>query len=213
MKGKYRYLLGKNGKLKLLLLSHKDLVQLTYKLWEKIQIVHRQNPFDLIIEINRGGMVGGRYLSDFMGRLPVVSITLQSYRDIAQRKAVQELQGLNVKIKGKKVLIVDELTDGGPTFKKALEIVNGRKPREVKTAAWFKKPNSSFTPDFFVDEVDEWIVFPYEVRETMKCLSNQLVTDKKLRQGLWKYYHYLGLSLRQIGVLWQANNSLSITNK
>jgi len=68
----------------------------------------------------------------------------------------------------KKVLIVDDLSDTGCTFRKVI-MAGNKKSRDMDcikpnicTAAIFKHKDSSFSPDFYVRENNVWIDFPYE---------------------------------------------------
>ena len=57
-----------------------------------------------------------------------------------------------------KILVVDDLVDSGQT----MSVVTKLFANKVKTAVLFRKPTTKFEPDFFVAEVGEWVVFPYE---------------------------------------------------
>ena len=74
-------------------------------------------------------------------------------------------QPLSVDIKGKKILIVDDISDSGKSLKLAEEHVSSRNPAEIKTATIHYKPGSIFTPDFFMFRTEAWIVYPWEREE------------------------------------------------
>jgi hypothetical protein len=38
-------------------------------------------------------------------------------------------------------------------------------PAVIETAVMFKKPWSKTEPDYYLEEVEEWIVFPFELGE------------------------------------------------
>src|SRR5690349_17332105 len=89
-------------------------------------------PFDQIICIARGGLTFGHLLSDYL-RIPIASITIQSYTDIQKQGKVQITAGLKSQIKDKKILLVDDIADSGKTLKRAISYLNRFGPKEIKT--------------------------------------------------------------------------------
>ena len=65
---------------------------------------------------------------------------------------------------GNNLLIVDDISDGGNTFIKLLEKING--PANITTAALLKRRGTAYTPKFVGMEIlgSEWIIFPWEER-------------------------------------------------
>ena len=43
--------------------------------------------------------------------------------------------------------------------------------KSIHTASFFVKPHSEFQPDFYVREVDAWVIFPNEIRESITNLT------------------------------------------
>jgi len=128
--------------------------------------------FDYLIAINRGGAVLGRYLSDLL-TVPMGAFAMASYVGVNLRKELKITQELNLDLKDKNILIVDEICDSGTTFIKALDYVNLFSPAQIQTAALVVKPHASYKPDFWVQEIDKWVVFPYEMIETFKATKDQ----------------------------------------
>jgi len=126
---------------------------------------------DLLVAVARGGWVIGRMLSDILGVKRAVGITISSYEDVGKRKGEPViLQPLNIDIRGLRVLVVDDIVDTGATLKVAVDHVRGKGALEVKSAAPYVKPWSTFRPDYYVRIVDKWVVFPYEYFETLESL-------------------------------------------
>jgi len=74
-------------------------------------------------------------------------------------------QELNVDIRGKRVLLVDDVADTGESLILAKEKVLVLNPSELKVATLNYKPKSKIKPDFFVEETLKWLVYPWEIRE------------------------------------------------
>lgn len=66
-----------------------------------------------------------------------------------------------VSARGRRVLIVDEITTSGDTLRLALAAVREVGPAEVRTATSFVRPRQ-YRPDYFALETDSLIVFPWD---------------------------------------------------
>src|SRR5688572_11933141 len=120
---------------------------LTQKLAAAILNTEKQ-PFDQIICIARGGLTFGHLLSDYL-RVPIASITIQSYTDIQKQGKVKITAGLKSQIKGKRILLVDDIADTGKTLKRATSYLSLFKPKSITTVTMFYKPKSTMRPDYF----------------------------------------------------------------
>ncbi|HEU0013942.1 MAG TPA: phosphoribosyltransferase family protein [Longimicrobium sp.] len=77
-----------------------------------------------------------------------------------------------VAARGRRVLIVDEITTSGDTLRLALAAVREVGPAEVRTATSFVRPGG-YRPDFHALETEDLIVFPWD-RQVMD--EGELVT-------------------------------------
>lgn len=64
-------------------------------------------------------------------------------------------------VRGRRVLIVDEITTSGDTLRLALAAVREHAPEEVRTATSFVKPGG-YRPDYHALETGALIVFPWD---------------------------------------------------
>lgn len=132
----------------------------------------RGQRFDLIIGIARGGIPVAMVISDELG-IKVDIINVKSYEGIAERGRPKIISTLTEEVRGKKVLVVDDLVDEGATMQTVLKYLAKEKPGTLKTAVLFKKPWSKFEPDFCLETLDEWVVFPWERGEVGRILEDQ----------------------------------------
>ena len=137
---------------------------LTHALSDKL----KDEDFDSVVCINRGGLVVGRVLSDALG-LPLGVISAKSYDvgkvDSAGKVVVDEKVSIVGDV-GRKVLIVDDIADNGGTFMAVKSFFEDERGLSVLTAAVFRKEGCAIDVDFCASEVGrEWIVMPYEVCE------------------------------------------------
>lgn len=136
--------------------------------------------FDLIIGIARGGIPVAMVVSDHLNvKLDIINV--KSYNGIAERGAPRILTTLTEAVKGKNVLLVDDLVDQGETMATVSKYLRSQGPAVLKTAVLFKKPWSTTDPDYFLETVDKWIVFPWELGEVnrLRVARGEVLTQEK----------------------------------
>lgn len=134
---------------------------------------------DVIVGISRGGLLPARILSDLLDNTHLANIKVEFYVDIDQTKEVPVItQPVSVSVKDKRVLIVDDITDSGQSFRLVWETL-AQEAAEVKTVTIYHKPWSCFTPDIYARETEAWVIFPWEFRETTKKLGKRLLEEGK----------------------------------
>jgi len=136
-----------------------------------LQIRKSKKQFDLIVAIARGGLALSQLLSDNL-TLPIASFTIQSYKDLKQETLPHIVYGLNAKLKGKKILLVDDVCDTGKTFLRGISYLEelGAKRTHITTCSIHYKPHAKYIPNFYIGTSTSWIIYPYEVRETIQQL-------------------------------------------
>lgn len=145
-------------------------------------LLETDTTFDEIVAIARGGLTLGHLLTDSL-RLPICSITIQSYTDIQKQGELRITAKLGKHISGKRILLVDDIADSGKTLKRAVSYLKRFHPASITTVTMFYKPQSVFRPDYFVEETKKWVIFPTEITETILLLRNKLSNDELLELG------------------------------
>jgi hypoxanthine phosphoribosyltransferase len=130
-----------------------------------IELAKKISPIpNIIVSIGKGGLIPGVILAE-MFECNNLNLGLKSYKG-QQRESIHEYQGLNgyEGLKDANILIVDDLTDSGETFKYAVNKFIGNGCERITTASVFYKPCSIFKPDYYALESDKnlWIVHPWE---------------------------------------------------
>ena len=136
--------------------------KLTSELAEKVRGAGRA--FDLVIGIARGGIPVAMVVADHLN-VRIDFINVKSYSGIAERGPPKILSTLTETIQDKSILLVDDLVDQGDTMQAIKLHLAENRPRLLETAVLFKKPWSKTEPDYYLEVVDKWIVFPFELGE------------------------------------------------
>lgn len=136
---------------------------------------------DIIVGLSRGGLVPARMLSDMLWIKDLISIKTEHWgiTATASGKAVLKDPG-RLNIEGKKVLVVDDITDTGQSMKLAYDFIMQEKPAELRTATMLHITRSTFIPDFYAEVVDEknwaWFIFPWNVYEDLDNLVSRILS-------------------------------------
>ncbi len=137
--------------------------------------------YDLVVGIARGGIPVAMVLSDHLN-VKVDFVNVKSYNDIGKRSPPRILSTLTEAIQDEDILLVDDLVDQGDTLTLMKGYLSQQKPRTLETAVLFKKPWSKTQPDYYLEEVSEWVVFPFELGEMGRlraAMESDLKTDQK----------------------------------
>ena len=153
-------------------LSWDDIEKLTKKLAEKIK--KSRFKFDWIVGISRGGLVPARIISDYFDCPRLAVMRVEFYKSVGKTRDFPRItQPLQVRIKGKNVLVVDDVADTGRSLIVADDHIKRKGAKEIKIATLHYKPVSIFKPDFYVEKTNAWIIYPWEKKETERMLKKE----------------------------------------
>lgn len=128
---------------------------------------------DIIVGICRGGWIPARILSDLLDNSNLASIKSESYNGIGTATHQPVItQHLSTGVKGKKVLLVDEVADSGYSLKLIIDYIYRQGASEIKTATLYYKLASAVKPDYFEEETSKWIIFPWDTKEAIRDIYN-----------------------------------------
>lgn len=141
-----------------------------YQLARKLAWQVRVNHFDpeIIVAISRGGLMPARILSDHLNLFDLATLKVEHYHAVHKEKSAKVRYPLTAEVGGRRVLLVDDVSDSGDTFQVAIEHLFTRgEPASLRTAVLHHKRVSSFVPDYFAEEVVEWrwLIYPWAIME------------------------------------------------
>lgn len=133
---------------------------------------------DIIIGVTRGGLVPAMNLSDLLGIKDILALKVEHWGITATKSGKAELKvPLHASIDGKRVLLVDDLTDTGESIEVSLNHLKELNPAEIKTATLLHKSQSEFIPDFYAEDREEWrwIILPWNLNEDLTNLAGRIL--------------------------------------
>lgn len=125
-----------------------------------------------VVALARGGLVPATIIANQLGVRQVYSLGVSSYE---QYTTGEEKPGeldmyqripTNIKKCNKDdyVLIVDDISDRGGTFKYAEQYITNVVGGQVITMSLVIRPDTKYTPTYYCDIInkDRWVIFPWE---------------------------------------------------
>jgi hypoxanthine phosphoribosyltransferase len=156
--------------------SWEDIYSMCIKLADQIK-ESRFKP-DLIVAVARGGWIPGRIMSDLLCNSNVASLKAEFYKDVAETNGKPIIsQKVSAPVKGKRILVVDDVADTGKSLKAVRDYLKKLRPLEIRIATLHHKPKSILKPDYCIGETDAWIVYPHERHEFVKDMVRKFKKD------------------------------------
>lgn len=119
---------------------------------------------DHVIGIARGGLPLAIHASHILEAS--VGVVWATHYDGTERKEGVEVDnyGMVDVEDGNSILIIDDIVDTGKTMEAVVERTRnqGVVDVEVTTASMHVKPDREFDPDYWAEETDKWVVYPWE---------------------------------------------------
>jgi hypoxanthine phosphoribosyltransferase len=140
---------------------------------------------ELIVGVSRGGLIPARVLADLLGNTNLTSVGAELYSGVSKPKIEPTLTyPVSASVDKRKVLVVDEVADTGKSLRLVREHLAQRGAEEVRIATVYIKPCSTVKPDYWVKETRKWIVFPWEIRETIHKIIQQTGEKGKCEESI-----------------------------
>lgn len=160
--------------------SWEEIHEFTKKTIEKI----KKSDFypDIVIALSRGGLIPARLLCDFLRIKNCLAIKVDHWGITATKNGKAKIShSLNMDLTGKKVLIVDDITDTGQSMELSKKHIEELNPSVVKTATLIHLKNSKHVPDFYGHERKDWawFIFPWNYREDIITLIEKIGKGEK----------------------------------
>ena len=143
-------------------LSWAEIDELVTKLAERVG-----DNYDALLVITRGGMIPACLVSQRRNWRNILVAAVQFYTGVGttrQTPIFLQFPG-DTLISGKRLLVVDDIWDSGKTIAAVKQRLDTSAAIYEVAVLHYKPGNSQVEgqPDYYIQETDEWIVYPWEL--------------------------------------------------
>lgn len=138
---------------------------------ERIKLVAAEINNDLknkdpifIAVLNGSFMFAGDLMKEVSIPCEITFVRIASYRGMSTTKDLKEVLGLNEDIKGRTVVIVEDIVDTGHTIERLIQQFTALEPKEIKVATLLFKPKAlikDVKPDYVALEIPNDFIVGY----------------------------------------------------
>ncbi|XCB30271.1 phosphoribosyltransferase [Arcanobacterium hippocoleae] len=118
---------------------------------------------DIVVAIARGGLVLAGALTYALGVKLSDAVNIEFYTDVHETLPDPVLLApmLDIdSIRGKNVLLVDDVADSGRTLKMTVDLLS-QYETNVRSVVLFTKPRTIIHPEYSWKDTEKWISFPW----------------------------------------------------
>lgn len=149
------------------------------RLCQRLAALVRESGYrpDRVVAVARGGLVPGRLVCDCLDIMALSTIRVEHYLagSAKQERAVIR-DPLCTDIRGLKLLLVDDVNDGGDTLETAVQYLLSLHPRQIKTAVMHHKTTTRVATDYYAKKITRWrwLIYPWAVKEDISSFIMRL---------------------------------------
>lgn len=173
--------------------SHNLAFQLACSVNKKITSGELEKP-EVIIGIARGAIAWIRTLADWFSIDQLSVFRIVHYADVGKTLSKPRILESHLpRIDKKRVLLFDNVVETGKTMKLATDYLAMRGTKQVTTAVLFYKTTSEFIPNFYAVKANPWIIFHFDVLESVKCLGVRWLNEGLKLEEIKKRFLKIGI--------------------
>lgn len=133
---------------------------------------------EVIVGVSRGGWPPARVMSDLLANPNLANMRVVFYKDIGSRnKRPVITQPVTPDVRGKRVLVVDDVSDSGHSLRTVSNHLRRKGAGKVKVCTLYLKPGSVFVPDYYARKTRKWVIFPWERLEAVRLIAKKAKAD------------------------------------
>lgn len=131
--------------------------------------------YQVIVTLAKGGLPLSRILADFLHIPTILSLGVRFYTGIGEhlREPVVYQEILHESIADKAVLLFDDIADTGASLDFGKRYLHEKGAAEITTVTLYTKPQSHVQPAYSASSTDSWVIFPFELNETVRRLHER----------------------------------------
>ena len=173
----------------------------TYDMLISLALQVKRSSFrpEVIVGVSRGGWPPARVMSDLLGNQNLANMKVVFYKDIGVRnKRPVITQPVTSEVSGKRVLVVDDVSDSGHSLRVVSRHLRRKGARDVRVCTLYFKPHSISIPDYYATKTTKWVIFPWERLEAVRLIAKKAGSNRGGGAAVVKKLKGSGLSSRLI---------------
>ena len=138
-----------------------------------------------IVGLARGGWIPARLMCDFLGITDLVSLKVEHWLETGKTKDEATIKyPMRSSMRGKKLLVVDDITDTGKSLITSKAHLENLDPEEIRIGVMQYITSSECKPDYYAEEVTDWywFIYPWNWIEDTSTLTVRLMSDEEGRE-------------------------------
>lgn len=160
------------GDIPFALFNWSDMTELTEDLAKAIN--GQAKDYDRIVALANGGLTMVRHLADRLNQKTISLLQISSYQGVAEHDPEPIIQQpLPMDVQGEKLLIFEDIVDTGATLVVMDKYLDAIGVENYQVATLVEKSQTVRRAEFVGARNDSWIIFPYEIRETILDLNKK----------------------------------------
>lgn len=178
--------------------SHQLAFTLASSINQKITKAELEKP-EIVIGIARGALTWIKTLADWLNIDQTAIIRMVHYAEVGKTLSQPRiLESFLPQIDRKRVLLFDNVVETGKTMRLACDYLKMRGVAKITTAVLFYKKSSVFVPDFYSSRESSWIIFHFDIVETVKCLGSRWLNQGLDLTQIKKRFLTIGLPVLEV---------------
>ncbi len=138
-------------------------------------------------------------MSDLLQNPNLANMKVEFYRDIGVRnKKPRITQPATMEVVGKRVLVVDDVSDTGHSLRVVANHLRHKPVKEIRVCTTYMKPQSIFRPDYYARTTRKWIIFPWERLEAVHLISKRFRDERTRVSSTVRVLKGSGMSARLV---------------
>lgn len=147
-----------------LFIEQEEIEQSIRRVGEQLNIeLEGQNPLFIAV-LNGAFMFAGELMKRVSVQSEITFVKLASYDGTHSTESIQTVFGLKEDIKGRTVVIIEDIVDSGKTMQNLLGELRNKGPKEIKIATLLFKPSAlkcDIKPDYVALEIPNDFIVGY----------------------------------------------------
>ena len=138
-----------------------------------------------IVGLARGGWIPARLMCDFLGITDLVSLKVEHWLETGKTKDEATIKyPIQSSMRGKKLLVVDDITDTGKSLITSKAHLEKLDPEEIRVGVMQYITSSECKPEYYAEEVTDWywFIYPWNWIEDTSTLTVRLMSDEEERE-------------------------------